>query len=194
MKRNYIHLISFVLGLFSAVLLVGVNDVQAQYFKGGRAPIHCAGPIGGGYRPMPALGPRFRPPPSRPGFYRPVPHRPGFYRPMPHRPGFSYHRPGYRGFYHRPFPPRYYYKHRHRYRYYNNAWVPGMIGLGIGSYNYYDRYGYDYDRNRNYRLSGRLGRHCQTSVRTCLLKKLAVLNGGCSCKVKGGRARGRVVP
>lgn len=43
-------------------------------------------------------------------------------------------------------------------------------------------------------VSAGIGEHCRTPVRTCRLIDLAELGVGCSCRVTGGRAHGRVVP
>jgi hypothetical protein len=42
--------------------------------------------------------------------------------------------------------------------------------------------------------SGRIGMHCSTPVKTCLLRNASHDGVGCSCKVDGGRAPGLVVP
>lgn len=43
-------------------------------------------------------------------------------------------------------------------------------------------------------VTGRMGMHCSTSVKPCLLRNASFVGGGCSCKVTGGRVRGLVVP
>ncbi len=41
---------------------------------------------------------------------------------------------------------------------------------------------------------GGFGKYCSTPVKTCTLYEPSSIGGGCSCKVSGGRAEGRVTP
>ncbi|PTM43533.1 hypothetical protein [Bosea sp. 124] len=86
------------------------------------------------------------------------------------------------------------------YRGWDSGWGWGAAGLVAGaaigaaavSPYYADPYVYRY-RVYAAPVSGAIGGYCATPVRTCQLIDLAVIGGGCSCRVAGGRARGTVV-
>lgn len=44
------------------------------------------------------------------------------------------------------------------------------------------------------RSAATVGDYCSTPVKTCQLYHASYVGGGCSCKVDGGRSRGRVTP
>jgi hypothetical protein len=100
--------------------------------------------------------------------------------------------PSYRGYYGRyPYYGRYYGRYYGGYPYYNWGWgVAGLAtGLAIGA-----TYPYDgYDPYPAYETPvAAVGGYCATAALTCALIEVAPIGTGCSCRVRGGRARGIV--
>jgi hypothetical protein len=91
------------------------------------------------------------------------------------------------GRYYRRYP--YYGGYYRRYPYYGWGWglATGALIGAAATYPYYDYPYYDYQTP-----VASAGGYCVTPVRTCALISPAPIGTGCSCSIRGGRARGTV--